>query len=147
MKVVKKHKLILKPAPEFFSPQVSEARRFYLNLNPPRKIPISVVSGGLEHCLPDYNIQRASFPFYSIEYVVRGAGSLRLNQRPYRLQPGTVFTNQASRTKLMPISSRRSSNILWTLRARIQRDASELPTCARKRFADGIATRTAKSFR
>lgn len=79
-------------APEFFSPQVSEARRFYLNLQPSQKTPLSVVSGGLEHCLPDYKIQRSTFPFFSIEYVVRGAGSLRLRNHHHRLQPGTVFS-------------------------------------------------------
>jgi AraC-like DNA-binding protein/quercetin dioxygenase-like cupin family protein len=79
-------------APEFFSPQVSEARRFYLNLKPSKRVPLSVVSGGLEHCLPDYRIQRQTFPFFSIEYVVRGSGSVRLNGRHHKLQPGTVFT-------------------------------------------------------
>ncbi len=78
--------------PEFFSPQVSQARRFYLNLKPSKKLPLSVVSGGLEYCLPDYRIQRPTFPFFSIEYVVRGAGSLRLNNRDHKLQPGTVFS-------------------------------------------------------
>jgi AraC-like DNA-binding protein len=86
----------LKPAasdtPEFFSRQVSEARRFYLNLKPTKGIPLSVVSGGLEHCLPEYRIQRPTFPFFAIEYVVRGSGTLRLNQRSYKLQPGSVFS-------------------------------------------------------
>jgi AraC-like DNA-binding protein len=77
---------------EFFSPQVSEARRFYLNLNPPKRAPLSVVSGGCEHCAPDYEIRRATFPFYSIEYVVRGRGSLELQNRRHALQPGCVFS-------------------------------------------------------
>jgi AraC-like DNA-binding protein len=79
-------------APEFFSRQVAEARRFYLNFNPPKNIALSVVSGGFEHCLPDYRIQRPTFPFYSIEYVVRGRGTVRLNHRQYPLQPGLLFS-------------------------------------------------------
>jgi len=79
-------------APEFFSPQVSAARRFYLNLNPPKSAPLAVVSGGCEHCTPDYEIHRATFPFYSIEYVVRGRGALKLQNRSHSLQPGTVFS-------------------------------------------------------
>jgi AraC-like DNA-binding protein len=79
-------------APEFFSPQVSEARRFYLNLNPPKRAPLSVVSGGCEHCAPNYEIHRPTFPFYSIEYVVRGGGSLKLQNRRHALQPGGVFS-------------------------------------------------------
>jgi len=79
-------------APEFFSPQVSAARRFYLNLNPPRQAPLSIVSGGCEHCAPDYEIHRPTFPFYSIEYVVRGGGSLKLKNRRHELQPGGIFS-------------------------------------------------------
>ncbi len=78
--------------PEFFSPQVSAARRFYLNLSPPPRTALAVVSGGCEHCTPDYQIHRATFPFYSIEYVVRGQGSLKLGNREHHLQPGTVFS-------------------------------------------------------
>ena len=79
-------------APAFFSSQVSEARRFYLNLNPPRHGPLAVVSGGCERCAPDYEIHRATFPFCSIEYVARGRGALKLNRRRHGLQPGTIFS-------------------------------------------------------
>jgi AraC-like DNA-binding protein len=79
-------------APEFFSLQVFEARRFYLNLNPPKRAPLSIVSGGCEHCAPDYEIHRPTFPFYSIEYVVRGRGLLILQNRSHSLQPGCVFS-------------------------------------------------------
>src|ERR1700690_602474 len=79
-------------APEFFSPQVSAARRFFLNLNPPKRTPLSVVSGGCEDCAPDYEIHRPTFPFYSIEYVVRGRGTLKLQNRSYTLRPGSVFS-------------------------------------------------------
>ena len=79
-------------APAFFSPQVSAARRFYLNLNPPKRAALSVVSGGCEHCASDYEIHRVTFPFYSIEYVVRGQGALKLKQNRHSLQPGVVFS-------------------------------------------------------
>lgn len=77
--------------PDFFSPQVSAARRFYLNLRPPEDQALVVVSGGCEHCRPDYAIHRASFPFYAIEFVARGTGRLRLGRREHLLQPGRVF--------------------------------------------------------
>jgi AraC-like DNA-binding protein/quercetin dioxygenase-like cupin family protein len=91
MNQAKKPKPAAHATPEFFSRQVSEARRFYLNLKPAKNVPLSVVSGGFEHCLPDYRIQRLTFPFFAIEYVVRGTGSLRLNHRVHKLQPGMVF--------------------------------------------------------
>jgi len=78
--------------PAFFSPDVSTARRFYLNLNPPKHEKLSVVCGGFEHCTGDYAIHRASFPFYSIEYVARGSGELKLKGCTYSLQPGRVFS-------------------------------------------------------
>ncbi len=77
--------------PDFFSTQVAEARRFYLNLDPPASRRLTVVSGGCEQCAPDYGINRRSFPYYAIEFVARGQGSLRLAGRSYRLEPGVIF--------------------------------------------------------
>jgi AraC-like DNA-binding protein len=79
-------------APDFFSADVAEARRFYRDLNPGRSRQVVVVCGGLEHCTPDYTIRRDSFPFYSIEYVARGRGEVKFKSRSYTLQPGRVFS-------------------------------------------------------
>ena len=79
-------------APEFFSTAVAAARRFYLDLNPPRHQPLTVVCGGVEHCTPDYAIHRETFPFYSIEYVARGRGEVKLQGRTGLLQPGRLFS-------------------------------------------------------
>lgn len=78
-------------APDFFSAQVSSARRFYLNLQPPRGTRLAVVCGGVEQCAPDYEIRRETFPFYSIEYVARGEGTLKLGRRSHELKPGIIF--------------------------------------------------------
>ena len=80
-----------KAAPNFFSSDVTAAKRFYLNLNPPKNQPMAVVCGGLEHCHPDYSIHRDTFPFYSIEYVARGSGQLKLSRKSFALQPGRLF--------------------------------------------------------
>jgi AraC-like DNA-binding protein len=53
---------------------------------------LAVVCGGLEHCTPDYAICRSSFPFYSIEYVVRGRGTVTLDGRNFSMGPGRVFS-------------------------------------------------------
>jgi hypothetical protein len=78
-------------APAFFSADVANARRFYLDLSPPRATKLAVVCGGLEHCTPDYAIRRDTFPFYSIEYVARGRGTVKLKGKNYPLQPGRLF--------------------------------------------------------
>ena len=77
--------------PDFFSVQISEAKRFYLDLKPPRRATLAVVCGGCEHCAADYEIRRRSFPYYSIEFVARGKGTLVLNGRKHDLMPGTLF--------------------------------------------------------
>jgi AraC-like DNA-binding protein len=79
-------------APEFFSPHVATARRFYLDLSPARNQRLAVVCGGLEHCTPDYVVRRETFPFYSIEYVTRGAGTANLKGKSFPLQPGRLFS-------------------------------------------------------
>jgi AraC-like DNA-binding protein len=78
--------------PAFFSADVAKARRFYLDLNPPKDTPLAVVCGGIEHCTPDYAIRRSTFPFFSMEYVARGSGEVELKGRSYHLQPGRVFS-------------------------------------------------------
>ncbi len=77
--------------PDFFSEQVSSAQRFYLNLQPPPGTRLAVVCGGVEHCAPDYAIQRETFPYFSLEYVARGEGLLKLGRRQYELKPGIIF--------------------------------------------------------
>jgi AraC-like DNA-binding protein/quercetin dioxygenase-like cupin family protein len=79
-------------APEFFSAEVTEARRFYLDLHPSKNRQLVVVCGGLERCKPDYAIHRETFPFFSIEYVARGRGEVKLKGRAYSLQPGRLFS-------------------------------------------------------
>jgi AraC family transcriptional regulator len=73
------------------SQQVSGARYFFLNLAPHRPGPLTLVMGGREHCNPDYAISRRDFPFYVLEYVVSGQGTVRLDRRRHRLRPGVVF--------------------------------------------------------
>ncbi len=78
--------------PAFFSGQVTEARRFWQELTPPKSATLVVVSGGCEHTRPDYRIERADFPYYSIEFVAGGYGSLVLGEVTCPLVPATVFT-------------------------------------------------------
>jgi AraC-like DNA-binding protein len=78
--------------PDFFSAQISEAKRFYLDLNPPRSAALAVVCGGCEHCATDYEIHRRTFPYWSVEFVARGKGTLTLNGERTELMPGTLFS-------------------------------------------------------
>ncbi len=77
--------------PAFISEQVTEARRFYLNLKPDPRGGLTVVCGGWERCAADYRIDRASFPYLSVEYVASGRGELELAGRRHALTPGVIF--------------------------------------------------------
>jgi AraC-like DNA-binding protein len=77
--------------PEFFSKQVIEARRFYIQSLGDKYSQFNVVCGGLEHTTADYEIDRKDFPYYCIEFLAKGAGSVILNDRRYELKTGSVF--------------------------------------------------------
>jgi len=77
--------------PPFFSTQIALANRFYVDLRPPRGAQFAVVCGGCEHSEPDYEIQRATFPYWCIEFVARGRGKLQLDRQEYELAAGTIF--------------------------------------------------------
>jgi AraC family transcriptional regulator len=73
------------------SQQVTGARYFFLNLVPGRREPLALTMGGREHCNPDYAIVRHEFPFYVLEYVCSGQGTVRLNRRRHALRPGMIY--------------------------------------------------------
>lgn len=79
------------PRPSFVSTQVSEARRYFLDLTPERTRHITVVCGGCERVRPDYVIRRRTFPFLAVEFVAEGEGELELAGWNYRLRPGMTF--------------------------------------------------------
>ena len=78
-------------APAFFSSQVTEARRFFLDLSPRAAEPIAVVCGGIEYCAPDYHLRRKDFPYMSIEFVARGHGTVDLSGKSHDLSAGALF--------------------------------------------------------
>lgn len=77
--------------PDFFSPKVEKARRFYRDFSPPARRPLTVVCGGLEYCAADYSIRRDTFPYFCIEYVLRGKGEVKMGRRSHRLDAGRLF--------------------------------------------------------
>jgi AraC-like DNA-binding protein len=78
-------------APQYFSRQVSEARRFHLRLSPGASRSLQVLSGGWELCRADYLIRRNGFPHPVVEFLAHGAGRLTVGRRRFALTPGTVF--------------------------------------------------------
>ncbi|MEQ9406476.1 MAG: AraC family transcriptional regulator [Fuerstiella sp.] len=77
--------------PTFVSRQVTEARRFFLNLNPNQNSPLEVVCGGVERMRPDYIVDRNDFPYFAIEVVAEGEGTLVIGGTEFPLAAGSVF--------------------------------------------------------
>ncbi|MFT4175531.1 MAG: AraC family transcriptional regulator [Luteolibacter sp.] len=77
--------------PSFISTQVTDARRYYFHLNPRNSDEIKIVCGGWERLQTDYQIDRVDFPFFGIEYVAEGKGSLELASSSYQLMAGMAF--------------------------------------------------------
>lgn len=79
------------PLPSFVSRQVTDARRYFLSLQPDRKAALQVVCGGVERMSTDYLVDRRDFPYYAVELVTEGEGTLLINETEHRLSPGSVF--------------------------------------------------------
>lgn len=81
-------------ATRLLSQQVSGGRYFFLNLAGEGRgggRALTLAMGGRERCDPDYGFARASFPFFVLEYVEAGRGSVRLDGVEHALRPGVVF--------------------------------------------------------
>lgn len=78
--------------PGFFSEQIAEAKRFHMDPQPAANVALSVVSGGREHCSPDYEIRRASFPFRGLEFVAQGRGRVVFGGKAVEIHAGSVFS-------------------------------------------------------
>ena len=78
--------------PEFFSKQVTDAKRFFIEGAAEKSTTIKVVCGGCEQTGPEFRINRESFPYYSLEFVAKGNGTAILAGREYQLAQGTIFS-------------------------------------------------------
>jgi AraC-like DNA-binding protein len=63
-----------------------------MDLKPPANVALAVVSGGREHCSPEYEIRRSSFPFRGIEFVAQGRGRVVFGGKSTGIHAGSVFS-------------------------------------------------------
>ena len=76
-------------ASSFVSQDVDSSRLFFLDMEDAEDF--SVVFGGFERCAPDYRIDRRDFPWYSLEFVGQGEGTLWLDGAEETLHPGSFY--------------------------------------------------------
>jgi len=79
------------PANAVLSTQVSGSRYFFLELTGTSRAGIIPAYGGFEHCDPDYLVQREHFDLSTLELVVAGEGTVRLNGTESALRAGTLY--------------------------------------------------------
>lgn len=79
----------VREASTFVSRQVESSRLFFLE--PAGDEEFAVVFGGFERCGADYRIDRRDFPWFCLEFVNRGTGTLHLGDADHKLQPGSFF--------------------------------------------------------
>lgn len=80
------------PHPVFFSRQIANARRFYLEQVPGADAALAVVSGGCEHCTAEYEIHRRSLPFSGLEFVASGHGKVGFGRHETPIMAGSIFS-------------------------------------------------------
>jgi len=73
------------------STQVSGSRYFFLGLTGTSRAGVIPAYGGFEQCDPDYLVQREHFDFCSLELVVAGEGTVKLNGQESPLRAGSLF--------------------------------------------------------
>lgn len=78
--------------PAFFSKQVMQARRFYIHKSAATSSGLNVICGGCEQTAKEFVIDRRNFPYYAIELVAKGKGTLLLSGERFELSPGVVFS-------------------------------------------------------
>lgn len=79
----------MQTATSFISHEVESSRLFFLD--PVEDEGFAVVFGGFERCSPDYRIDRRDFPWYSLEFVSHGSGTLNLGKGEEELVPGSFY--------------------------------------------------------
>lgn len=77
--------------PSFISTQVQGGRYLFLDLQPCAATNLTVVCAGREECTPDYRIQRKSFRYHAVEYVISGRWELAIGGERRILGPGSLF--------------------------------------------------------
>ena len=87
---------------EHFSKQVIDSRQVFIGFPQGKPNMFSLVSVGFEKCLPEFLVERVSYPetgrsnseieFTTIEFIISGNGELCLGGSNFNLEPGSLFS-------------------------------------------------------
>lgn len=74
------------------SEEIAPSGQLHFTLDPAPDASLAVVVGGREKCLPDYEVKRDSLPFWTLEFVTQGKGTLDFGGERIEVGAGSVFT-------------------------------------------------------
>lgn len=87
---------------EHFSKQVIDSRQVFIGFPKGKPNMFSLVSIGFEKCLPEFLVERASYPetgrsnseieFTTIEFIISGKGKLNFSDSNFNLESGSLFS-------------------------------------------------------
>jgi AraC-like DNA-binding protein len=69
---------------------IRQAEYFYYDIDPGHNEEFAIVCGGHELCAADFSIERLSYPYYVIEYGIRGRGTLEIDGTCHELRSGVI---------------------------------------------------------
>ncbi|MEO7600176.1 MAG: helix-turn-helix domain-containing protein, partial [Opitutus sp.] len=79
---------------ELLAPDVTRGAYFFLDVVPHPSGPVRVALGGRETCGENYNVDRANYPFATLEFVAEGTGTIRYKRGDVLMVgPGTLFAH------------------------------------------------------
>lgn len=69
---------------------ISQAEYFYYDIGPEHLDEFAIVCGGHELCAGDFSIDRQSYPYYVIEYGIRGRGFIEIDGVEHEMTSGVI---------------------------------------------------------
>jgi AraC-like DNA-binding protein len=66
------------------------ASYFYFETSPDHNQQLAIVFGGFEKCAPDFEIKRKTYPYYILEYGIKGRCELRVGSHSNIIEPATI---------------------------------------------------------
>ena len=92
----------MEPKENHFSKQVTDARQIFFGIPTETDEDLQVVSVGCERCLPEFLVDRKTFPqnankpqnkdFTTFEFVLEGQGKVQLGDELQEVKSGSIFT-------------------------------------------------------
>jgi AraC-like DNA-binding protein len=92
----------VQPKENYFSKQVTDARQILIGIPEGTDEELNVVSVGCERCLPEFLVDRKTFPrnpnqpedmdFTTFEFVLEGEGEVQLGEKLQEVKSGSVFS-------------------------------------------------------